>query len=81
MRFWRNDRLVAEASFELPAELVVAQFIASSWSQAALPLHDQMRGFLTDQAGPVRAVWNDAADLARLCELARTRSSTFGVSS
>ena len=68
MKFWQNNRL--DGNFEAPVEQLVAQFRASTWWTADLDLESAVCGFLTDAAGPVRAVWDDEADLAKLCAAA-----------
>lgn len=65
MKFWQNNRL--DGTFEAPVEQLVAQFRVSIWWAADLDIESAVRGFLTDAAGPVRAVWDDEADLVELC--------------
>ncbi len=70
MKLWQNDRL--DASFEASIERIVAQFRVSDWWTADLDLDSAVRGFLTDIDGPVNAVWDDEADLAEICDRARS---------
>jgi len=74
MKFWKNNRLDAE--FDLPIEQVATLFAESEW--AALPwlLDRSLRAFLTDQAGPVCAVWDDEEAFNALLDLVLTRRRT-----
>lgn len=70
MKLWQNNRL--DASFEASIEQIVAQFRASGWWTADLDLDSAVRGFLIDIDGPVKAVWDDEADLAEICAQVRS---------
>lgn len=78
MKFWMNNRL--DGTFDVAVEQVVAQFQVSPWWVADLDLMSAIRGFLTDPAGPIRAVWDDEADLIKVCAQAESAGWTAAVS-
>ncbi len=71
MKFWKNNRLDAE--FDMPTEQVADLFAASEWADVPWLIDRALRGFLTDQAGPVSAVWDDEQAFDELVELVLTQ--------
>lgn len=71
MKFWRNNRLDAE--FTLPIAAVAGLFMTSLWNVPDSLLDRQLRGFLTDNSGPISAVWDDEDHYNQLVRLVESR--------
>jgi len=74
MKFWKNNRLDAE--FDMPLEELAVLFAASEWAAVPWLLDRSLRAFLTDQGGPVCAVWDDEEAFNALLDLVLTQRRT-----
>lgn len=65
---WRNNRI--DARFTLPLNTVADQFLASPWADKPWPIDRALAAFLTDNDGPISAVWEtDTGEYTQLANL------------
>lgn len=73
MTFWRNNRLDAE--FTMAIAIVADLFMASQWNDPDGLLDRQLRAFLTDNSGPISAVWDNETHYNQLLQLIQSHRS------